>query len=141
MPVALVATIAGMRACRATSMPVSPALRDAALEILISIASHQWRWSERNRLIRAAARLLPEDNAEKHARALLRESKAMLRTWHITERQLPHDREPTVRGLLCEARLLGELPESHRQFRRILEEEESDIGGVVMSAAQPENFE
>ena len=139
MSSALAATIAGLRACRVTSMPVSPALRDAALEILISIVSRQWRRSERNRLIRAAARLLPEGNLEARTKALLRESRAMLRMWRILEHQPPHTSEPTVRALLHEARLIEELPDSLRQFRRILEEATSDIGGVAMSATRPED--
>lgn len=134
MSAALIPTIAGLRACKAAGTPVSPTLRDAALESLIRVADHEWRRSERNRLVCAAGSLLAESTIEGRAKALLREKRAMLRTWHALKNQSPRAPEPTVRDLLREAHLIEDLPDSLRQFRRLLGEAISDIDRIAMSA-------
>jgi hypothetical protein len=127
--------LSGLRRCRATNTPVSPALLDMMIEFVVRASSHAQRKKLRNRLIIRASRLLPAGNTEAVAKALLRETRAMRRTWHILKNQSPCVAVPDVRALLHEAHLIEELPDCVRSFRRILlEGAELDTDRMALSA-------
>ncbi|WP_157599291.1 hypothetical protein [Rhodanobacter sp. Root179] len=118
----LAATLEALRACSATGTPVSPVLLDAAIECLVRVASEDLLRKERNRLIRAAAQLLQEDTDWARARKLRQETKVMWRTWNILKTRVPRSTDPTARDLLHAAALASNLPDSDRQFYRVLRE-------------------
>lgn len=119
----LAATLEALRACSATGTPVSPVLLNAAIECLVRVASEDLLRKERNRLIRAAAQLLAENTDWARARKLRQETKIMWRTWNILKARAPRTTNPTVRDLLHAAALASTLPDSDRQFYRVIRED------------------
>jgi hypothetical protein len=113
-------TLARLRRCRDTSMPVSYELLEAAIECIKCVIDADVIRSERNELIRRAAQMLPPATTWRLAGRLVMEHKAMMRTWSVLEQRAPLEPYNTPRDCLHAARLFTELPASQRTFDRVL---------------------
>lgn len=115
-------TLARLRVCRAAGLPVPPDLHDAAIECLERISDATILREQRDSLIRRAALLLPPQSKHQVAAALATESRAMYRTWHVLRAREPREPLNTTRDCLHAAALRAKLPQSQRQFYRVLVE-------------------
>ena len=113
-------TLNSLRACRDSGAQVSPTLLDATIECLVRGANAEVLRKERDSLIRAAALLLPPGSDWIRARQLTAEAKLIRRSWRTLRNQSPRIVQGGIRDLLHAAALSSELPESHRQFYRVL---------------------
>lgn len=113
-------TLARLRVCKAAGLPVSQDLLNDAVECLERVTDAALFRAKRDELIRRAALLLPVAAPYHQAAALVGEAKAMARTWHLLRTLPPAKILTTPRDCLHAARLLAELPESQRQFYRVL---------------------
>lgn len=113
-------TLARLRVCRASGVPVPPDLHDDAIECIARITDATIMREKRDALIRRAALLLPAGPPHKKAAALAGEAKAMARTWHHLRARQPGDALDTPRACLHAAALRAPLPASQRQFYRVL---------------------
>lgn len=113
-------TVARLRVCQAAGLPVSDELLNDAVECLERVTDAALLRAKRDELIRRAALLLPVATPYQKATALAGEAKAMDRTWHLLRSVPPAQPLSTPRECLHAARLLADLPESQRQFYRLL---------------------
>jgi hypothetical protein len=135
-------TLARLRVCKAAGVPVPPDLRDEAIDCLERACDASLARQRRDELIRRAALLIPDTSAYRAAEALAAEAKVMARTWHILQARPAAEQLCTPRDCLHAAALLGRLPESARQFYRVLRAAPTDIdahgsvsGGALNLAA------
>lgn len=126
-------TVARLRVCRDAGVPVPPALRDDAIACLEDTIDAALLRTSRDDLIRRAALLLPFGTPHQKATALADEAQAMSRTWHLLRSRPPAVTFTTPRDCLHAAALRAKLPESQRQFYRVLRAACTDIArhGVV----------
>lgn len=120
-PTLIEATLQRLRTCQTYGKEPSPELVADAIECLTRICSQRVARERRDRCIRQAATLAQAATLEDRARLLVREAAALHRSWARLVHQPPAQPPRSVRDALHAARLQWPLPESHRQFRRILE--------------------
>lgn len=125
----LATTLARLRVCRAAGVAISPELRDEVIECLERLADASLARARRDELIRRAALLIPDASAYSRASRLAAEAKVMARTWHILQSRPAAEQLDTPRDCLHAAALLSRLPESARQFYRVLQATPTDIDG------------
>ena len=113
-------TVARLRVCQAAGLPVTDDLLSDAVECLERVTDAALLRARRDELIRRAALLLPVAGPYQQAATLAGEAKAMARTWHLLRSTPPAVPLSTPRDCLHAARLLADLPESQRQFYRLL---------------------
>lgn len=119
-------TIARLRVSVAAGMPPPPELVADVLEFLERDEGAANLRAKRDSLIRRAAMLLPPDREYAKAACLASEAKAMQRTWHLLREREAEASPATVRGCLHAAALHEDLPQSHRQFYRVLKRRADD---------------
>ncbi len=117
------ATLARLRVCLAAGRAPSPALVADAIDCLEKISDAGAIRARRDALIRRAALLLPDARPHRKAFMLAQEAKAMARTWHLLQAREPDSAYGTPRDCLHAAALLSRLPESSRQFYRVIRSE------------------
>lgn len=110
-----------LRDCRHAGRPVPPQVIDDAIEALSRIVNSALVRQQRDDLICQAGALLPDTSIACKAKALAREAAAMQRTWTALQGKPISDPPQTPRDALHAARLMADLPESPRQYMRILE--------------------
>lgn len=110
-----------LRDCRQTGRPVPPQVIDDTIEALSRVVNSAWIRQKRDELICQAGTLLPDASIASKAKALAREAAAMQRAWTALQGKQPAVPALTPRDALHAARLIADLPESARQYMRILE--------------------
>ena len=113
-------TLTRLRRCRDQGQPAPVDLCEDAIECLRRVNDAEVVRTERDALIRQAADLLPPAPPYRKAKMLLAEVRAMQRVWRVLVAQTPTYPPVTVRDALHAARLISELPDSERQFYRLL---------------------
>lgn len=112
-------TLARLRVCREARIQIPDDLVNDAIEIIEQSCKASALKSERDRLIRLAAVLLPSgSSAWNQARQLLKEAGAMNRRRPIAAQG--GEDLTTVQGCLRAASKIRALPETDRQFYRII---------------------
>lgn len=119
-------TIARLRVSVAAGLPPPPDLVADVLEFLERDEGAASRRAKRDALIRRGGMLLPPDRAYAKAARLASEAKALQRTWHILREREADTAPATVRACLHAAALHERLPQSHRQFYRVLKRRAGD---------------
>ena len=110
-----------LRDCRHAGRPVPPQVIDDTIEALSRVVNSAWVRQQRDDLICQAGDLLPDASIASKAKALAREAAAMQRAWTAMQGKPLADPPQTPRDALHAARLIADLPESARQYMRILE--------------------
>lgn len=113
-------TLARVRACIGAHLPASPDLMADIEQCLGEVVGAAALKGRRDMLIRRAALLLPPAEPYAQAGALAREAKALARTWGASGCRRVVDEPTTPRECLQAAAQLAGLPESQRQFHRVL---------------------
>lgn len=114
-------TLNGLRACKAAGESVGPELLDAAIECLVRCSNAEVLRQQRDQLIRAASQQLPEASAWAKAGRLALAAKRLPRIRISTTTSGQDDSGCSVLGLLKQAADAADLPESQRQYYRVLE--------------------
>jgi hypothetical protein len=122
-------TLARLRVCRDAGRPLPTDLLDDAIACLERGADAAQLRARRDALLRRAALLLPPAPPHRLAAMLAAEAKAMARTWHILRAHEPAPPYCTPRACLHAAALCARLPESQRQFYRVLRSAGADTAG------------
>ena len=122
-------TLARLRVCLAAGRPPSPDLLADTIAQLAQFSDAADLRAKRDALIRRAALLLPDAPPHRKAAQLALEAKAMARTWHVLQSREPLPPYETPRECLHAAALRSRLPESQRQFYRVLQAHQADTGG------------
>ena len=110
-----------LRECRDTGRPIPADVIDSTIEALGRVVTCDVLRMQRDLLIRNAGALLAPAPVACKARQLVRESTRLRRAWRVTQHLLPSNPPTTPRDALHAALLIAELPESTRQFTRILQ--------------------
>lgn len=113
-------TLRCLRRCREENRPTPPHLIDDAIECLRRVTDADVVRAERDALIREAASLLPPAPPYRRAGLLKAEAAAMERVWHTLQSHMPQTPYISARDALHAARLMSELPDSVRQYYRLL---------------------
>lgn len=114
----IIPILARLRVCCAAGVAPDEVLLHEAVEVLEGIAGKLQQRERRDYHIRLAGMLVPGLRTYNVALALCGEARALERCWRRERLQTPQ--AWTVRGELHQARLFGELPQSGRQFYRVL---------------------
>ena len=120
-PTLIETTLQRLRTCQTYGKEPPPELVSDAIECLTRICSQRVARERRDRCIRQAATLAQAATLGDLASLLAREAAALSRSWAQLVHQPPPQPPFNVRDALHAARLQWPLPESPRQFRRILE--------------------
>ncbi|MFT4197686.1 MAG: hypothetical protein QM601_07230 [Pseudoxanthomonas sp.] len=107
--------------CTVNGLGADPELTRQALEVIAPHVDAVLRREQRDRLIVQAARLLPAGVPWNKAGMLKREAAAIHRDWRRLSKQPLSMPCVTVRQTLLHAAHIEQLPESQRQFLRILQ--------------------
>lgn len=114
-------TLARLRACRSAGLSLPEDLISDIEDCLANAIDAATQRSKRDLLIRRAAVLSGEVGPYAQATALADEAKSMRRIWRNIGRTAPPIEPSSVRGYLHAAQLAAALPESVRQFYRVLQ--------------------
>lgn len=114
-------TLERLQACHRSGKPVPPQVLGDAIECLSRARSLRQARAARDRMIRMAGKLSGGPCPQACARELIRQATALERVWPRLLEQAPPDAPQTVRDALHLARWHAQLPDSERQFLRILQ--------------------
>lgn len=120
MPSQLSEIVARLRVCRDAGRAPSSELLGDILDFLEKQNDSALNRKKRDELIRRAALLFPAVSEYKQAENLVKEAKAMIRTWPILKIKPAPKEFNSARDYLHAAALHADLPQSHRQFYRVL---------------------